>query len=248
MPHLPSERFAELADGECTAAELEHLARCNDCNRELESHRRLMALAADERLRIAPPLTEWEGLSARLRTEGLLRGEAAPAATVGSRSSLRVFRRAAAVVVLVGAGALLGRMTATGGGGVPPIASFREAPATDDALFGGVGDAMYVANGNETFTSPEAALATLERAQRAYEAAAVYLASYDTTTSAYASERYRTRLAALDRTAETMHQAMRDAPEDPLINQYYLATMNAREQTMRRLGTVLPVGNRLGRF
>jgi len=105
-----------------------------------------------------------------------------------------------------------------------------------------------VANEGDSFTSPQAALASLERAQRTYEAAAMYLASHDTMSSADASEQYRTRLAALDRTAETMQQALREAPQDPLINQYYLATMNAREQTLRRLGTVMPVGNRLGRF
>ncbi|MBL8961515.1 MAG: hypothetical protein JNJ98_16770, partial [Gemmatimonadetes bacterium] len=43
-------------------------------------------------------------------------------------------------------------------------------------------------------------------------------------------------------------QALTDAPEDPILNQYFMATMNAREVAIRRLGTTLPVGVRVGRF
>ena len=256
MLHLPSERIAGLADGDgaqASADEAEHLGSCLACTRELEAHRRLVAMAADERLRIAPPLTEWSRLSAALRTTGVLPAGGAPSRA--RRLDVVLFvRRAAAVAVLVGGGAILGRMSA----GLRPeeavaFGSAVSSPSvsSDDDMYadrGAQGGAEFVSNGGDTFSSPQAALASLARAQRTYEAAALYLASHDTTTSANASEQYRTRLAALDRTAETMQQALRDAPQDPLINQYYLATMNAREQTLRRLGTVMPVGNRLGRF
>jgi len=263
MLHLPSERIAELADGEGgspSPGEVEHLGSCIACTRELEAHRRLVAMSSDERFGIAPPLTDWSRLSAALRKEGVMTPSPAPVPATPPATPTRqrrpdvvlFMRRAAAVAVLVGGGAILGRMSA----GLPPeqaVALGSSVPS----LFGDAGGdptdvdrggVELVGNEGDSFASPQAALASLERAQRTYEAAAMYLASHDTMSSADASEQYRTRLAALDRTAETMQQALREAPQDPLINQYYLATMNAREQTLRRLGTVMPVGNRLGRF
>jgi hypothetical protein len=59
---------------------------------------------------------------------------------------------------------------------------------------------------------------------------------------------YRTRLAALDNVMTEMRSALHEAPQDPVINQYYLATVGAREATLRQLGTTLPAGARLNRF
>ena len=67
MLHLSSERLAELADGEPTVAEAEHLAACAICATERSAHQRLLSLAGGERGRIAPPLTEWATLSQQLR-------------------------------------------------------------------------------------------------------------------------------------------------------------------------------------
>jgi len=52
--------------------EAAHLAACPECCRERSAHQRLIALAAEERTRIAPPLTSWEALGpalARMRAE-----------------------------------------------------------------------------------------------------------------------------------------------------------------------------------
>ena len=245
MPHLPIERLAELVDGGATPSEREHLAKCVTCTREFEAYRRLVAMASDERRTIAPPLTEWGSLAVRLRAEGMVAADGVPnkRRSVGAVEGLR---RAAAVVVLLGGGAVLGRMSA--GMPVADAVAFRTPVDVQSALDPVSGGGQFVTNTSTGFTSSQAALDVLEQAQRQYELAATYLASHDTTSSEQAPEQYRTRLAALDRTAETMQQAMRDAPTDPYINQYYLATLSAREQTLRRLGTTLPVGNRLGRF
>jgi len=58
MLHLSSERLAELADGEPTVAEAEHLAACAICATERSAHQRLLSMASDERDRTAEPLTE----------------------------------------------------------------------------------------------------------------------------------------------------------------------------------------------
>jgi hypothetical protein len=262
MLHLPSERLAELADGldgsdasgrsadaGARSEELSHLRVCESCTRELESYRRLVAVAADERLRIAPPLTNWASLSGALREASLLSPAVVPIAARSNRRAL--FRRAAAAIVLIGGGAVLGRATSNihFGSSTLALGSENVSPASDGSdAFTPASEAQLVSNATDMFASPQAALASLERAQRTYEAAATYLATHDTTSLGSSTDQYRARLAALDRTAETMQAAMREAPQDPLINQYYLATMSAREQTLRRMGTVMPVGNRLGRF
>lgn len=269
MQHLPIERMAELVDGGASPEEREHLTACAGCSRELEAYRRVTAMASDERRRIAPPLTDWDSLSERLRAEGLvasggersvsersLSGRSVSGRTAAGRrmwqGGIDLLRRAAVVVVFLGGGAVLGRMSA----GMP----ITEAVAIGPESVRLVGSGAGVLTGEEGaptqpassaavgFRTTEEALRALEVAQRQYEVAASWLASHDTSSSEFAPAQYRTRLAALDRTAETMQQAMREAPSDPYINQYYLATLSAREQTLRRLGTTLPVGSRLGRF
>ncbi|MEP7381982.1 MAG: hypothetical protein ABI910_09870 [Gemmatimonadota bacterium] len=250
MLHLPIERMAELVDGGASADERAHLDACVTCTREFEAYRRLVVLASDERRRIAPPLTDWETLGARLRAEGLM-ASAGQASAPGPRARVAItelLRRAAVVVIFVGGGAVLGRMSA----GIPitDAVAFRPDSAFGAgtvAASGGV-PVMAVNNSVGGFSTQDEAVRALESAQRQYEVAATWLSSHDTSSSALAPDQYRTRLAALDRTAETMQQAMRDAPTDPYINQYYLSTLSAREQTLRRLGTTLPVGRKLGRF
>src|SRR3982751_5942759 len=121
MLHLSSERLAELADGEPTVAEAEHLAACANCATERSAHKRLLSLAGDERGRIAPPLTNWATLSARLREEQIISTTCSPAgrsATVEAsmvplvvprphrRAWLAGLRVAAGVVIAVSFGAL----------------------------------------------------------------------------------------------------------------------------------------------
>lgn len=249
MLHLPIERMAELVEGGASAAEREHLATCVACTHELEAYRRLVILASDERRRIAPPLTDWESLSARLRAEQLMvaPGEERRRDRRARLGALELFRRAAVVVVFVGGGAVLGRMSA----GIPitdAVAFRNDSAAVPARPSAGAGAPVVAASNVIGFGTSQEALRALEDAQRQYEAAATWLSSHDTSSSVMAADQYRTRLAALDRTAETMQQAMREAPSDPYINQYYLATLSAREQTLRRLGTTLPVGSKLGRF
>ena len=57
---------------------------------------------------------------------------------------------------------------------------------------------------------------------------------------------YRTRLAALDKVNNAMESALRTAPHDPVINQYYLATMGARVATQQMAAR--PVGLALRGF
>ncbi len=259
MSHLSSERLAELADGDPTVAEAEHLAACATCATERNAHRRLLTLAGDERGRIAPPLTNWASLSARLREEGIIATSAAEGAVPVTdtravvaaltppprrhrRAWLAGFRVAAGLVVAATFGAL-GRISA--GADVTPSAP--EIAQTINRVFGV--DSPIVPAGGSAFASVEDALATLSDAQRDYDRAVAFIAAHDSTVQRPDADFvYRARLAALDEMAETSLQALSVAPTDPVLNQYYLSTLGAREVTLRQLGSVLTPGKRLSRF
>ena len=59
---------------------------------------------------------------------------------------------------------------------------------------------------------------------------------------------YEARLAALDEIAATTRAALYRAPQDPLLNQYYLTTLGAREATLREIGAAMPTSRRLERY
>ena len=238
MQHLAIERLAELADSEPTAEELEHLAECAMCSAERVAYRRVVAMAADERRHIAPPVSNWGSLSTALRQEGIItsRAEASARKQFLARVTQVAWQAAAGVAILV-TGLVTGRMTA----GMP----LRTALALDN---GDATLASQVAMSPDDFSSTANALQVLQRAQQDYERAALYLANHDTSTSEGASEVYRTTLAALDEMAETSLRALSEAPADPIINQVYFTTLGARNMTLGKLATALPTGSRLSRF
>lgn len=238
MQHLSIERLAELADGEPTAAERDHLAECAMCSAERVAYRRVVAMAADERRHIAPPISTWGLLSEELREQGLIttREEMTARTAFVARTKVIAWRSAAAIAILA-TGLVTGRMTA----GMP----------LRTALAMGVADSSQVSQlaiNADDFASTASAMQVLQRAQQDYERAALYLANHDTSTAEGATEAYRTRLAALDEMAETSLRALSEAPADPIINQVYFTTLGARNMTLGKLATALPTGSRLSRF
>ena len=267
MLHLTAERLAALADEEPTMLEAAHLAACPECCRERSAQQRLVALAAEERARIAPPLTSWETLApalARVRAEATSPSSsggdsrsAAPDATVlrfappaqrGGGAMVAARRwglRAAAAVALLGAGAMAGRVTAPESPQVV-VEGTPVAPPT------GAAGVDLVTNPVTRFSSLDEALRSLEAAERTYQQAMVYIAAHDTSASPVdAAELYRARLAALDRVMAATQEAMQETPlsaVDPVLNRTYMTTANAREATLRELRTKLPPGVRMNRY
>jgi hypothetical protein len=132
-------------------------------------------------------------------------------------------RAAAAVLLLIG-GIAIGRTTialpsAIGGSSAVSVSpSQSAAPATGEA----------------SFASVEEASASLDRAARDYERASRFLAANNTSGSNNDSSAiYTARLAALDQVVNATENALQTAPHDPVINQYYLATMGARVATQQ---------------
>jgi hypothetical protein len=108
-----------------------------------------------------------------------------------------------------------------------------------------------VANASDSvpFTSVEEARATQLRSETLYQQAAAFLAEHDTSAASDGNpEVVKSRLAALDQMISTTSAAMREAPHDPVINGYYLTTVNQREATLRQLNTVLPASLRPNSF
>jgi hypothetical protein len=209
-------------------------------------------LVARERERGAPPLTDWSTLAVQLRAEGLIRTP-----TGGSRFAARHWMQAAAAVMLVAGGAAVGRYTSASSDGTSPAAQGADVssspsqgrdvkPIAESQLSGNASNASAT---TAEFHSPEEAWATLNRAGEDYQRASAYLSASNTQVPMPTNPgTYRTRLAALDNVMTDMRAALHESPHDPVINQYYLATVGAREATLRQLGTTLPAGARLNRF
>jgi len=217
------------------------------------SENELDDLVAREHERGAPPLTDWDSLADRLRAEGLIR---TPAFASGGRFAARSWMQAAAALLLVAGGAAVGRLTAPASASEGSSTQSAQTPnatgqtaAIAAASTGESVNATSVSTSAPEFRSPEEAWATLNRAGEEYQRASAYLSASNTEVPMPTNpDTYRTRLAALDNVMTEMRSALHEAPHDPVINQYYLATVGAREATLRQLGTTLPAGARLNRF
>ena len=259
MPHLPAERLAALADEPPSRLETEHLAFCAECRRERDAYARLRALATDESTRLAPAISDWTAIATALRAGGALstapdafapraaaRADVVPIAArrAGQRVvtwfSSATWARAAAALMLVAGGAIGGRLS-TGHPAIPGTAVAGPAPDTVAVV---IGDTL------PTFRSATEALAHLTAAEQHYQYAATFLAQFDSGAAPVedSKQAYETRLAALDNVAAAARQALYQAPHDPVINRYYLATLGARRATIQQLNTVLPAGERVSQY
>lgn len=239
MLHLSTDRLAALGNEAPSAAEAAHLASCEPCAREVDAYRTLVGMAEAERESIGLPLTRWDAIASALDADsggvGARPRRAAPSWPL----------RAAAGLLLVAGGAVIGR-TSAGADPLPGVAMgsrgavVASAPTPTPA-------ARPAAD--STFASVEQAQAAQQRAEQLYQQAAAYLAQYESTAVNDGSPvAYRSRLAALDRVISATSEAMREAPHDPVINGYYLTTLGQREATIRQLNTALPASLRLNSF
>jgi hypothetical protein len=242
MSHLLPERLAALTDEPPTAAELAHLAACEECARERAAFERLRALAVIEQAGIGAPLTRWESLAPALRADGTIdTGEWRVARKTRRLES--VWLQVAAAMLLVIGGIAYGRYSA--GGPVMPGVTLATAPGASDLRAG----ADAARETPATFASVEEARAARAQYEQLYQSAALYLAEHDTAEYAPSSPAaIRHRLATLDEVGATVRQALTESPADPVINGYYLTTLGQREATLRQLNAVLPSGVRVNSY
>ena len=201
------------------------------------SEEQLDQIIAQERAREQAPLNNWRTIAARAREEGLIR-EPQSRSWVASQPWMQA---AAAILLLVG-GVAIGRTTIA----IPSSTQSAEnaGQATGAST---VAAAPGTSTTGATFASVDDASTTLDRALRDYQNASAYIAANSSGPTTVDSSRiYRTRLAALDKVNDGMESALRTAPHDPVINQYYLATMGARVATQQMAAR--PVGLALRGF
>lgn len=234
MSHISAERLAALVDETASPDEATHLAACAACERELGAHRRLTRLAATDMPHDGPPLNDWAALGAMLKAEGLV---SAPPPSSGA-NRMQWTMRIAAGLVLVAGSALAGRWSA--GRATPAPADVAKTPAN-------TASSVPLA---PAFNSPQDAMQVLTSAQQQYSDAAAYLASTDTTSRFIGLNvnTYQARLRALDDIVASTRTALYQAPQDPVLNQYYLSAVAAREATLRQYKAALPAQQRLGRY
>ena len=200
------------------------------------SEDQLDQIIASERARQQAPLNDWQTIAARAREEGLIRGSQSRSWVSGQPW----IQAAAAMLLLVG-GIAIGRTTIA----IPSSAQAIAGSGTREAGSSGVSGGSTT-NGITSFASVDDASATLERAIADYQRASAFLAKSSGPTTLDSSGIYRTRLAALDKVNNAMESALQTAPHDPVINQYYLATMGARVATQQMAAR--PVGLALRGF
>lgn len=198
------------------------------------SEDRFDQLLSAERERDAAPLNTWEIIAQRAREEGLIRDHRTAAWIAPA------MRVAAAALILAG-GVAIGRYTDEDANAPALTATGTTAPPATPAT---------TPAATASFATAEEAWATLERASTDYQAASAFLAANNNrgSTAADSVKIYRDRLAALEELVRATASARENALRDPVINQYYLATLGAREATARQLGVVTPAGLRLRGF
>ncbi|HEY4658137.1 MAG TPA: hypothetical protein VIH11_01370, partial [Gemmatimonadaceae bacterium] len=178
-------------------------------------------------------LFDFATLAPRLRAEGII---AAPDRRVVAR---RWAVRIAASLVLVAGGAVAGRLTAT-----------QALPLLPAGPLGAVGSGAMAVQPVSSFTTSDAALQAMNTAQQTYQSAAAFLAAQDTSAHFIGLNQstYRTRLAALDEVMAATRTALYQAPQDPVLNQYYLGTLTAREATLSQLRRAMPAARKLKEY
>jgi hypothetical protein len=192
------------------------------------SEEQLDQIIAEERSREQEPLNEWRIIAARAREEGLIRESDSSRRWASSQPWLQ---SAAAILLLIG-GIAIGRTTiGLPSGTQTPVATTTPAPTVSTASANGTSGST---SGNASFASVEEASAALNRAVDSYQRASEFLAVNNASLGNGDSlAMYSKRAAALDQIENATVSALRSAPHDPVLNQYYLATMGARVATQQ---------------
>jgi hypothetical protein len=142
-------------------------------------------------------------------------------------------RIAAGLTLLVG-GTAIGRVSA----GAPLLPTTAETPL--------VAELPKIAQ-PVSFRNTTDAMQVLSASQQQYQEAAAFLAAQDTTSHFIGLNQtsFQARLAALDQMAAATRAALYQAPQDPVLNQYYLSALGARAATLKQMGAVMPANRQL---
>lgn len=251
--HIPDERLAEFADGVTPEkSEGAHLEDCLHCQSERDAYHSAIGEARESLAAgvSGTPLTNWAALSVALESEGLMKATPTVVGVLplhdrqrggrGRRATPAWAWRAAAATLLLAGGVAGGRLSA-GANVLPGLRGGNVDPA--------IRVAAILADSAPNPASSDEAMAILSRAERDYRMATSFLASSASSELGVDSpEVYQRRLAVMDEVASLTRAALVESPHDPVLNQYYLASLGAREATLRSLAIALPNDAQLSRF
>lgn len=250
MRHLTLEEICRLADEAAEPAEALHLGSCHRCRAELaalvEQTEQLGQLPEPE-----PSPRAWAALEARLRAEGLVRP--VRRRTLESLAGLRI-AAALAMLVIGGSGGFALWQGANGEEDAPVVVVDRGQAVAPERLPAAVdGTSPQLGTGTE---APPATMVDDPGVTRAPSASAggriprmsPTVREFRETRSEYLSglARYAevaeaskddpvARLIALDALVEVALEALQRAPDDPVINGYYLAAVGQRDSMIRQV-------------
>lgn len=201
------------------------------------SEEQLDQIIAAEKAREQEPLNEWRTIAARAAEEGLIRDSQS-----SRRGSGQPWLQAAAAILLLLGGIAIGRTTIGLPSSSQNVASTLPAATNPPATSASVPrTSAPTLSGNASFASVDEASDALNRAVIEYQRASQYIAANNITPKTVDSaDYYSARAAALDKIVNATESALQTAPHDPVINQYYLATMGARVATRQ----MVAVGSR----
>jgi hypothetical protein len=195
------------------------------------SEEQLDQLIAAEKAREQEPLNDWRTIAARAREEGLIHD-----GREWRGSNGQPWLQAAAAVLLLVGGIAIGRSTI----GLPTTSQSPTTTASTQAppSVTASNPTALTPTSDGRFTSIEEASAVLDSAVQSYQRASQYIAANNLASRIQDSAAiYRARAQAFDKIINATESALQTAPHDPVLNQYYLATMGARAATRQVVST-----------
>lgn len=221
MPeHLSREQISVLLDDpRGVPAGLEHLDQCGECARDYEQMSR-MRMALSGLPEIEAPAGEWLAVQARLGIEPVTGSPVRPT----WRRAMGWPLQAAAVIALFAAGLMVGQRLDTG-----PV----DRPAVSVAT-----------NGEEGLPSPENGVALAAEPTDAYLRTVADLqqlrAGFNESAQLRTGpEAFVERITHLDAMIEASREALREAPADPVLNNFLFQLVDEREDLAGQLDQTL---------
>jgi hypothetical protein len=222
MPeHLNREQISALLDETqgVRDAELEHLSGCPDCAREYEQMSR-MRMALSGLPEMDPPAGEWDAVQERLGLK--------PSATAGVTT---IWRRAmgwplqaAAVIALFAGGLVVGQRFNPGTEGTSPAGAMSER-----GILAAGGEPRADAESQLAIEPAEAYLRTVADLQH-LRTGLDMSAPRPTSPEAFAE-----RITHLDAMIDASRDALREAPADPVLNNFLFQLVDEREDLAGQL-------------
>jgi len=225
MPeHLNRERISALLDDpRSVPGGLDHVADCEECAREYEQLSR-MRMALSGLPDVEPPEGEWSRIEEKLGLEVLREAKISPI----WRKAMSWPLQAAAVVALFAAGLMVGQRIDTGSDGAQGAATLVDARnGSVESLTEAIPESLMAIEPAEAYLRTVADLQQLRdgdfEANR-WEAGPAAVAE---------------RITHLDAMIDASRDALREAPADPVLNNFLFQLVDEREDLASQLDQTL---------